>query len=119
MILSLGFCEGILNLAIGCLEIVELLLGEGDDVNAECADKKTALHYAAQMGHEAIVNRLLSVNGKELVNCPDIDSWTPLHYAAEHGSLQLVHTFLEVEFFSALSNTKPAAVFCFIFKEYV
>lgn len=79
--------------------MVELLLDKGDIVDAECADGKTALHYAAQMGHEAIVNRLLSVKGTELVNRPDEAAWTPLHYAAEHGSLQLVHTFLEVRIY--------------------
>src|SRR5436190_11880308 len=37
----------------GMKEIVELLLGNGDDAEAEDSDGRTALHWAAERGHEA------------------------------------------------------------------
>lgn len=76
---------------------MELLLSKGDDVRAGCVDSKTALHYAAQMGHEAVAARLLADQPGDLVNTLDAAEWAPLHYAAEHGSLQLGLLFLEVE----------------------
>lgn len=76
--------------------MVELLLEEGDDPGQRCVDGKTPLHYAAQMGHEAVATRLLAAAPEKLVNATDSADWTPLHCAAECGSLPLVAAFLEV-----------------------
>ena len=76
--------------------MVDLLLEHGADPGQVCADGKAALHYAAQMGHEAIVVRLLKALGDDCVKQPDAAKWLPLHYAAQQGSLPVVRMFLEV-----------------------
>ena len=76
--------------------MVDLLLEHGADPGLVCADGKAALHYAAQMGHEAIVFRLLKALGDDCVKQPDAAKWLPLHYAAQQGSLPVVRMFLEV-----------------------
>ena len=55
----------------GHLEIVQLLLQNGSDVNtASCIVEKTPLHYAAEYGHIEIIKILLKYGArKDLKNC--------------------------------------------------
>lgn len=84
------------SLYAGCLPIVDLLLERGSDINAVCAEGKTALHYATQMGHVEVVDQLFNYGADALVNTEDLAKWSPLHFAAERGSLTLVKKYIEV-----------------------
>jgi ankyrin repeat protein len=45
--------------------VLQLLLAAGADVDAAAADGSTALHYAAQRGHAAVVQLLVDAKGKD------------------------------------------------------
>lgn len=62
------------------------------DVSLSCQDRDgaTALHFAASRGHYCILERLLHMGSKVIM-----DYWggTPLHDAAENGELEVGHNF--------------------------
>ena len=67
----------------GHIEIVELLVSKGADLNAKDMIGMTPLHYVASGGHKEIVE-LLIANGAD-VNAKDEYGLTPLHNAADKG----------------------------------
>jgi ankyrin repeat protein len=77
----------------GHVEVSELLIERGADVNALNEDKSIPLHFASQFGHLDVAKRLLahgaSVNSKTNVG------WTPLHSAAYLGRFQIARILLE------------------------
>jgi ankyrin repeat protein len=72
----------------GDVEAVRSLLAEGADANAVQGDGMTALHWAAERGHAAVADLLLSA-GAALEAKTRIGSYTPLHLASRggHGSI--------------------------------
>ncbi|CAL5354994.1 unnamed protein product [Camellia sinensis] len=77
----------------GNVEIVEILLSSGADVNLKNNGGRTALHYAASKGWLKIAEILLShganINLKDKVGC------TPLHRAASTGNSELCELLIE------------------------
>jgi ankyrin repeat protein len=70
--------------ANGRLELVQILLGHGADVNAAAGrDNRTPLHKASERGHVNIV-QLLIQNGAD-VYARDESQSTPLHLASSKG----------------------------------
>ncbi len=65
----------------GNIEMVELLLSYGADVNAQNRDNVTPLHSATSKGDPRVIKLLLE-HGAE-VNAKTKNSSTPLHIAAE------------------------------------
>jgi len=73
-------------------EIVQLLIENGADVNANNKYGKTPLHWAAARGYEATV-RLLLARGAN-VNNSDSEGGTALHEASACGKQNVVFTLL-------------------------
>lgn len=83
---------------------VYLLLKRGASVS-EAIDGRTALHFAAEFGNEAIIMALLEAGGEvdtETYNVGE-DNWqkkffagrTPLHWAAQNGHLAIAQMLLK------------------------
>mmetsp|Transcript_16589 Transcript_16589/g.14432 ORF Transcript_16589/g.14432 Transcript_16589/m.14432 type:complete len:97 (+) Transcript_16589:460-750(+) len=64
----------------GNIDLINLLLYNEANIDAETTLKFTPLIIASQKGHEEIVQLL--INSGADVNCKDIYNNTPLHYAA-------------------------------------
>ena len=65
-------------------DICGLLLAHGSNVNEKMSDRKhTALHFAAGIGQNALVEALLSWGAE--VNPQDHHGFTPLHCACQEG----------------------------------
>jgi len=56
--------------------------------------EKTALHYSAEKGHEAIAIKILQAPNVD-VNIRDEDGWTALHYSVEMGHEAILIKLLE------------------------
>jgi ankyrin repeat protein len=69
---------------------VQAQLAGGADVNAAQGDGMTALHWAAERGHAAVADLLLS-SGAAVEAKTRIGSYTPLHLASRsgHGSIAI------------------------------
>jgi ankyrin repeat protein len=74
----------------GCLEVVQILIRSGADVNIKnSTEGLTALQAAAHNGHLEVVKYLASKNAN--VNASgDKDAMTPLHRASLNGHLEVV-----------------------------
>ncbi|GKT42971.1 ankyrin repeat and protein kinase domain-containing protein 1 [Colletotrichum spaethianum] len=57
-------------------------------------DQRTALHHAARLGRNAIVNAILETTPECDINVQDADKCTPLHLAARNGHEDVVKTLL-------------------------
>ncbi|KAB2031743.1 hypothetical protein ES319_D05G325700v1 [Gossypium barbadense] len=79
--------------SIGNLEIMEILLSKGANVNVKNDGGRIALHYAASKGWLKIAELLIShgakINSKDKVGC------TPLHRAASTGKSALCELLIE------------------------
>jgi ankyrin repeat protein len=80
----------------GDLEIIQVLLECGVDVNAKREGAYTPLGHVVNAGHhnEARIARLLIAHGAD----PNARDWygsTPLHRASERGSIEIVHSLIE------------------------
>ena len=64
------------------IEIVELLLKNGADVNDRNKDGSTPLHFATQGENKVDIIDLLLTNGADFLG-RNKDGWTPLHFAAK------------------------------------
>ena len=78
----------------GQVEIVESLLERGADVNAARGDGLTALHLAAEGGHQAMAEALVAA-GAAVDAGTRIGGYTPLHVAARAGHGAVVLRLLE------------------------
>lgn len=76
-----------------CINMVNLLLKFGADVNAVDDDGITALHWAAAYGL-TMVARIL-INAGANVNTKDKFSITPLHQCVEHPQLEIPSILIE------------------------
>ncbi|CAL5409329.1 unnamed protein product [Camellia sinensis] len=78
----------------GNVEIVEILLSSGADVNLKNNGGRTALHYAASKGWLKIAEILLSHGAN--INLKDKACWMhPLHRAASTGNSELCELLIE------------------------
>ena len=78
----------------GDTETVAKLITEGFDLNEATGDGMTAVHWAAQAGHVAILESLLDA-GAEVNATTRIGNYTPLHLASSQANSALVETLLE------------------------
>lgn len=78
----------------GYIDMVELLLEKGADINAKEGFKRTPLHFAASSGHDEIV-RLFIAKGAYL-NEKDSFILTPIFRAAYSGHQSIVEMLLSV-----------------------
>jgi hypothetical protein len=69
---------------------------EAPNVNVNIRDRKgkSALHYSAKMGHEAVVIKLLEAPNVN-VNIQDESGWTALHYSAHSSHQAIFNKILE------------------------
>ena len=79
----------------GHLEIVNLLLGRGAEVNVVSRNDMAVrpLHSAAAGRHLAVAQVLLA-HGAD-VHAKSHGGWTALHSAADHGQIEFIRTLLE------------------------
>ncbi|RSL98385.1 hypothetical protein CEP52_010378 [Fusarium oligoseptatum] len=76
----------------GHLEIVNLLLQHGADIEAKESDGSTPFDSACWKGHKDVVELLLS-KGANSQGC-DNDGWTPIRAATEHKRLDVIEVLL-------------------------
>lgn len=96
-------------LAEGRFVVVELLIKAGIDANKVHLNKMTALHVAAQNGHERVVQLLLAKDvGKDCIS----NFVTPLYLAAEHGQAYIVELLLQskADFEKTESDLSPLSI---------
>ena len=74
----------------GSVHTVFELIQQGN-TNIDASDKKgcTALHLAAKLGHDSIVELLVQF-GSKAIDKPDGYGITPIHYAAQYGFATMV-----------------------------
>ncbi len=70
----------------GELEIAQLLLEAGADVNAIAADGKNPLNLAIYNGHYELAELLIDAGGD--VNQPDAEGFTPLFFAVDRRNME-------------------------------
>ncbi|EDV95507.1 GH15745 [Drosophila grimshawi] len=75
------------------LEICEILLQGGINLEAKTKVDRTPLHLACYFGHERIVSLLLAL--KPAVNARDMLRMTPLHWAVEKRHKSIVRMLLK------------------------
>ncbi|XP_016960049.1 GA-binding protein subunit beta-1 isoform X2 [Drosophila biarmipes] len=77
------------------LEICEILLQGGINMDAKTKVDRTPLHLACYYGHERVVSLLLAL--KCSVNSRDMLRMTPLHWAVEKGHKGIVRLLLKCQ----------------------
>ncbi|KAL2864660.1 glycerophosphocholine phosphodiesterase [Aspergillus lucknowensis] len=80
------------------IDIVQLLVDAGVDINYQDHQGETALHVAARFGHEKCARILLKGNSEQKADTELTEhtySWTPLFIAAVDGSLSVVEALIE------------------------
>ena len=78
----------------GDVEAVRALLDQGVGVNTAAGDGMTALHWASERGHEAIVEILIAASA-DVEARTRIGAYTPLHLASREGHTSIVELLLE------------------------
>ncbi len=78
----------------GDVEAVRSLLASGADANTRPGDGMTALHWAAELGHAAVAEVLLSA-GAEVEAKTRIGAYTPLHLAGRGGHGPVARALLD------------------------
>jgi len=73
---------------------VAVLVAAGADVNARDMEGRTALFWASERGHTAVVTALLACPGINNVNVADVRGWTPLSLASYNGNTAVVTALL-------------------------
>jgi ankyrin repeat protein len=76
----------------GHVEMAELLVALGADVNAKGKDDWTPLHIAARDNHKAMVEWLLAHEAE--INAKDDRGWMPLHFAANNNQKDAIESLL-------------------------
>lgn len=74
-------------------QIIDILLNNGGNVEAQTTIKRTALHIAAFRGYLKAVETLIKHSAN--VNAQDCEENTPLHFASERGFGEIVEFLLE------------------------
>ncbi len=78
----------------GYAELVNILLQNRANINAENNGKATPLHFAARNGHIKVVEALLS--SRAMINSTSQNNnWTPLHFAAKHNHIAIVKALIK------------------------
>ncbi|KAL4887507.1 Glycerophosphoryl diester phosphodiesterase family-domain-containing protein [Aspergillus karnatakaensis] len=80
------------------IDIVQLLVDAGVDINYQDNQGETALHVAARFGHDKCALILLKGNGGQKADTELAEqtySWTPLFVASVDGSLSVVEALVE------------------------
>ncbi len=77
----------------GHKEIVEILIENGSNIEAETRMKRRALHIACLRGNLEVVKILMNANADK--NTKDKDSYSPLHFASENGYNEIIKVLLE------------------------
>ena len=77
----------------GKLDVAELLIERGADVNSRCAAGRTPLHYASRGGHLDVVRLLL--DHKADVDARERNGMTALAFASCYGHFEIVKLLLE------------------------
>jgi ankyrin repeat protein len=78
----------------GDAEAVRSLLAEGADANMAQGDGMTALHWAAERGHAAVADLLLSADAAVQAKTR-IGSYTPLHLSSRGGHGSIANALLD------------------------
>ena len=78
----------------GHVQVVELLLDHGWDLEARTSAGQRPLHEAARFGRVEVI-QLLAARGAE-INSQDNGRWTPLHWAAREGHPAAVKLLLSL-----------------------
>jgi ankyrin repeat protein len=76
-------------------DVVQLLLDNGADVNAQNADLQAPLHLASHGGHLKVAELLIE-RGAE-VNVRNKSQETPLELASESGQLEVARLLVECD----------------------
>lgn len=76
----------------GNLDVLQLLLDNGVDLNEATQGKKRPIHFAAERGHDLCLSWLL-LHGAD-IESKDISWQTPLHKAAAGGHVEAVRVLL-------------------------
>jgi ankyrin repeat protein len=80
----------------GRIQIVQILINKGVDVNNQNEDGYTPLHAAAQSTSDVVLTKRLLANGAEKsLNALWLNAWTPLAFAIEAGNVDNVKTLVE------------------------
>ena len=79
----------------GNLEVVNVLVALGAEVNKTNIDGSTPLHYASINGHLEVVNVLVAAGAE--VNKTNNNGSTPLHYASRYGRLEVVKALIRAK----------------------
>ncbi|KAG7409856.1 Ankyrin-2 [Fusarium oxysporum f. sp. rapae] len=89
-------CESALLAAIGShADIIRELLGTGNvDPDQQDLDGRTALFYAVMLGHQSVVEALLTHHSPPALNTTDRYGATPFIMAARNGHLALIEHLL-------------------------
>lgn len=92
-----GFTPLMLASKLGDQAIVFFLKNNGADINAESANKTTALYHAVEENHVDMVKLLLEWGANTaVINKSAIEhKFTPLHVACKNGSQEIVKLLLE------------------------
>ena len=77
----------------GLVLLVQLLLDKGADLSNTAEQGWTALHWAAQEGHEPVTRLLLDREAD--VSATDEQGWTALHWAADRGHKPVTRLLLD------------------------
>jgi len=77
----------------GHIEIVELLVNKGENVNAKDKNGRTPLQFAADEGHKEIAELLIDKGAD--VNAKSKYGVTPLHYAAGNGHKEIAELLID------------------------
>ncbi|KAL5341604.1 Glycerophosphoryl diester phosphodiesterase family-domain-containing protein [Aspergillus crustosus] len=80
------------------IDIVQLLVDAGVDINYQDNQGETALHVAARFGHDKCARILLTGKDGQKADtelCEVTYSWTPLFIASVDGSLSVVEALIE------------------------
>lgn len=79
----------------GNIEMVDLLIRKGANVNVQNISQQTPLWIASSSGRLDIVRRISSVRGVELETA-NSGNWSPLHAATIHSHTQVVEHLVEL-----------------------
>lgn len=104
----------VLAAALGNEEVMEKLCGRcGDAINDAVTGRMTALHHAAQEGHDKIVGILLRLGAD--VNAEDSNGNTPLLVATRQGHLDVATRLLQRSKNAFRSNISGENIWDFVF----